>query len=42
MPYAEVAELLGNSEVAARRAAADGVKRLRAWYASLGQRETVP
>lgn len=30
--YAEVAEMLGNSEVAVRRAAADGVKRLRATY----------
>lgn len=29
LPYAEVAELLGNSEAAARRAAADGIKRLR-------------
>ena len=30
--YAEVADLLGNSESAARRAAADGMKRLRAMY----------
>jgi RNA polymerase sigma factor (sigma-70 family) len=30
MPYAEVGELLGNSEAAARRAAADGMKALRA------------
>ena len=30
LPYAEVAEILGNSEAAARRAAADGIKRLRA------------
>lgn len=29
MPYAEVGELLGNSEAAARRAAADGIKALR-------------
>jgi RNA polymerase sigma factor (sigma-70 family) len=29
MPYAEVAVLLGNTESAARRAAADGMKRLR-------------
>lgn len=29
LPYAEVARLLGNSEAAARRAAADGIKRLR-------------
>jgi RNA polymerase sigma factor (sigma-70 family) len=29
MPYAEVAELLGNSEAAARRAAADGMHQLR-------------
>ena len=32
LPYAEVAKLLGNSEAAARRAAADGVKRLRERY----------
>ncbi len=32
MPYAEVAALLGNSEAAARRAAADGIKRLREVY----------
>ena len=32
LPYAEVATLLGNSEAAARRAAADGIKRLRATY----------
>ncbi|HYP43950.1 MAG TPA: RNA polymerase sigma factor [Propionibacteriaceae bacterium] len=31
LPYAEVARLLGNSEAAARRAAADGIKRLREW-----------
>lgn len=29
LPYAEIAELLGNSEAAARRAAADGVRALR-------------
>ncbi len=29
MPYAQVAGLLGNSEAAARRAAADGIKALR-------------
>jgi RNA polymerase sigma factor (sigma-70 family) len=29
MPYAEIGELLGNSEAAARRAAADGIKALR-------------
>jgi RNA polymerase sigma factor (sigma-70 family) len=29
LPYAEVGELLGNSEAAARRAAADGIKALR-------------
>jgi RNA polymerase sigma factor (sigma-70 family) len=29
LPYAQVAELLGNSEAAARRAAADGIKTLR-------------
>ncbi len=32
LPYADVARLLGNSEPAARRAAADGVKKLRATY----------
>jgi RNA polymerase sigma factor (sigma-70 family) len=32
MPYAEVAEILGNTEVAARRAAADGMKQLRGTY----------
>jgi RNA polymerase sigma factor (sigma-70 family) len=30
LPYAQVAQLLGNSEAAARRAAADGLKTLRA------------
>lgn len=30
LPYAQVARLLGNSEAAARRAAADGLKTLRA------------
>ncbi|HEX3566807.1 MAG TPA: RNA polymerase sigma factor [Acidimicrobiales bacterium] len=32
LPYAEVASILGGTEAAARRAAADGVKRLRAIY----------
>jgi RNA polymerase sigma factor (sigma-70 family) len=32
LPYAEVAELLGNSPAAARRAAADGIKTLRQNY----------
>ncbi len=32
LPYAEVAEILGNNEAAARRAAADGVKKLRETY----------
>ena len=32
LPYGEIAALLGNSESAARRAAADGMKRLRAIY----------
>jgi RNA polymerase sigma factor (sigma-70 family) len=32
LPFAEVATLLQNSESAARRAAADGMKRLRATY----------
>ena len=32
LPYSAVAEILGNSEPAARRAAADGIKKLRASY----------
>lgn len=32
LPYAEIAALLGNSPDAARRAAADGIKTLRATY----------
>jgi RNA polymerase sigma factor (sigma-70 family) len=32
LPYAEVAEILGNSEAAARRAAADGIRKLRTIY----------
>ncbi|MDQ3104069.1 MAG: RNA polymerase sigma factor [Actinomycetota bacterium] len=32
MPYAQVGELLGNSESAARRAAADGMRTLRTHY----------
>lgn len=32
LPYAEVAAILGNSEAAARRAAADGIKTLRITY----------
>lgn len=32
VPYSQVAEILGNSEAAARRAAADGIKRLRSMY----------
>ena len=32
LPYAQVAEILGNSEAAARRAAADGIKKFRAIY----------
>ncbi|HEU0189889.1 MAG TPA: sigma-70 family RNA polymerase sigma factor [Mycobacterium sp.] len=34
LPFAEVAQLLGNSPDAARRAAADGIKTLRHSYAS--------
>lgn len=33
LPYREIAAILGNSEAAARRAAADGMKRLREIYA---------
>ncbi len=36
LPYAQVAIILGNSEAAARRAAADGIKRLRASYQGEG------
>jgi RNA polymerase sigma factor (sigma-70 family) len=32
LPYAEVADLLGNNEAAARRASADGIKKLRETY----------
>jgi RNA polymerase sigma factor (sigma-70 family) len=32
LPFAEIAELLGNSPDAARRAAADGLKTLRKYY----------
>jgi RNA polymerase sigma factor (sigma-70 family) len=32
LPYAEVGEILGTNEAAARRAAADGIKKLRATY----------
>lgn len=32
LPYAQVASILGNSEAAARRAAADGMKKLRLTY----------
>jgi RNA polymerase sigma factor (sigma-70 family) len=32
LPHAEIAELLGNSPEAARRAAADGIKTLRRMY----------
>ena len=33
LPYAAVAELIGGSEAAARRAAADGIANLRTFYA---------
>src|SRR5215213_1657132 len=32
LPYAEIATILGTNEAAARRAAADGIKKLRAIY----------
>jgi DNA-directed RNA polymerase specialized sigma24 family protein len=32
LPFADIAALLGNSPVAARRAAADGIKTLRKLY----------
>jgi len=37
LPYAEVAAILGNSEAAARRAAADGIKALRVAYQGAGR-----
>lgn len=40
LPYAEVAEILGNSESAARRAAADGIRKLRETYRQAEQEET--
>lgn len=40
LPYAQVADILGNSEAAARRAAADGMRKLRSTYhRSSGQRK---
>lgn len=39
LPYAEIAEIVGGSTDAARRAAADGIKRLRAAYAAATSRE---
>lgn len=39
LPYAEVAGLLGNSEAAARRAAADGMKALRKFLAHDGKEQ---
>ena len=39
LPYAEVATLLGGSVVAARRAAADGMARLRRTYLGAPERE---
>jgi RNA polymerase sigma factor (sigma-70 family) len=38
LPYAQVAEILGNSEAAARRAAADGIRKLRG--SSIGRPQT--
>ena len=32
LPYAEIAELLGSTEAAARRSAADGIASLRKFY----------
>ncbi len=40
LPYAEVAEILGNNEAAARRAAADGIKKLRATYQTSDVKES--
>lgn len=37
MSYAEIGRLIGNSEAAARRAAADGIKRLRSIYPRMNE-----
>lgn len=42
LPYAQVAELLGNTEPAARRAAADGMKTLRRRYLAVDGHEGAP
>lgn len=42
LPYAEVAELLGGSAAAARRAAADGIRRLRRHYGVGAAKEGAP
>lgn len=42
LPYAQVADLLGNSESAARRAAADGMRALRSHYQVASPRPEQP
>lgn len=42
LAYREVAEVIGSSEAAARRAAADGIKNLRRWLVVDLQGEVVP
>jgi RNA polymerase sigma factor (sigma-70 family) len=41
LPYVEVGRILGNNEVAARRAAADGIKTLRVTYGVPDEHETL-
>ena len=40
LPYAEVAALIGGTTEAARKAASDGIKRLRETFASTAIKET--
>jgi RNA polymerase sigma factor (sigma-70 family) len=40
LPYTEIAALMGTSEAAARRSAADGIKALRSTYRFMSQEET--
>jgi RNA polymerase sigma factor (sigma-70 family) len=42
LPYREIAAITGGSEDAARRAAADGLKKLRAGYPSAGPTPSTP
>jgi RNA polymerase sigma factor (sigma-70 family) len=42
LPYAEVAGVLGGTEAAARRAAADGIAALRRWYPTADDAKRAP